>query len=232
LFLDFDGTLSEIVARPELAVLHPGAHPVLAALAALYDVVAVVSGRPATELERLVPVEGVARTGTYGLDGSHQVPAAGIPSEARAEAAALAGLVPGTRVEDKPSSVAVHYRGTPDPDEALRTLEPPLSSLAARLGLLLLRGKMVLELAPLATPGKGSVLLREAERRELAHVLYAGDDLADEDAFTAMDELRSRGVDTVKVAVRSEETPPSLLQRADVIVERPAGLVELLSLLT
>jgi trehalose 6-phosphate phosphatase len=59
--------------------------------------------------------------------------------------------------------------------------------------------------------------------------LFAGDDLPDLDAFEALDRLSSAGVATVKVAVRTEETPADLLAAADVAVERPAGLLKLLS---
>jgi trehalose 6-phosphate phosphatase len=59
--------------------------------------------------------------------------------------------------------------------------------------------------------------------------LYAGDDLPDLDAFAALDRLATTGVATVKVAVRSEETPTELVEAADLVVDRPAGLVRLLA---
>jgi trehalose 6-phosphate phosphatase len=59
-------------------------------------------------------------------------------------------------------------------------------------------------------------------------VLFAGDDLADVDAFVALDRLQSRGVMTLRVAVRGDETPSELLDAADVVVEGPRALVALL----
>jgi trehalose 6-phosphate phosphatase len=88
---------------------------------------------------------------------------------------------------------------------------------------------MVLELAPADTPGKGSVILREARARNLAGCLFAGDDRADLAAFAALDELEADGTVTVKVAVKSEETPQELIDEADIVVERPSGLLELLA---
>jgi trehalose 6-phosphate phosphatase len=67
-----------------------------------------------------------------------------------------------------------------------------------------------------------------AVRHALAGCLYAGDDLPDLDAFAALDRMAGERV-TVKVAVRTEETPGELIAAADVVVDRPAGLLRLLS---
>jgi trehalose 6-phosphate phosphatase len=95
-----------------------------------------------------------------------------------------------------------------------------------------LQGKKVLELAPDSGPTKGHVVDRLARDHELRGVLYAGDDVADRDAFEALDRLRAAGVDGVKVAVRSDETPEDLVSAADIVVDGPAGLIELLTGLT
>jgi len=87
---------------------------------------------------------------------------------------------------------------------------------------------MVLELAPADTPGKGAVILRESRARRLSACLLAGDDRADLVGFAALDELRANGTETLKVAVRSEETPQELVEAADLVVERPVGLLQLL----
>lgn len=204
----------------------PGTAVVLSRLASSYAVVAVVSGRPAAEVRRLVPVPGVEVVGLYGLpDGTSSSLVVG----ARDEVEAAARRVPGAWVEDKRLSLAVHYRAAEDVDAAGRELSEALRSIADRLGLTLMLGKMVVELVPPDTPGKGSVVLAARAARELRACLYAGDDVADLDAFAALDRLRGEGISTVKVAVRSEETPEELVSKADIVVEGPGGLVELLS---
>jgi trehalose 6-phosphate phosphatase len=147
----------------------------------------------------------------------------------RLEVEKAAGRVEGAWIEDKGASLAVHYRAAPDPEAAEGLLRPPLQAIAEERDLLVLPGKMVLELAPAGTPGKGEVILRESRSRRLSGCLFAGDDRADLAAFAAMDELRAEGTATVKVAVRSEETPEELVRAADLLVERPAGLLELLA---
>jgi trehalose 6-phosphate phosphatase len=226
IFLDFDGTLSEIVARPDLARPAGGANSVLAGIVVRHDIVAVVSGRPADEVRSLIDIPGIEVFGHYGIEGKHLDMD---HDEVRSEVEKAAALATGAWVEDKGASLAVHYRGAPDPLEAERLLRPALEAIADRRGLGILPGKMVLELAPGDAPGKGAVVRREARARSLRGCLYAGDDLADLAAFDALDMLATDGIVTVKVAVRSEETPEELVARADLVAERPQGLMELLA---
>ena len=106
-----------------------------------------------------------------------------------------------------------------------------MASLAERHQMTLLSGKRVFELAPPQTPGKGAVVTEAVRERGLRAVLYAGDDVADLDAFEALDRLRNEGLTTVKVVVRSAGTPPALRAAADVQVEDPSELVRLLETL-
>jgi trehalose 6-phosphate phosphatase len=225
-FLDFDGTLSEIVARPELARPAPRTLEVLNSLRDRVQLVAVVSGRPATDLRALIPVPGVQLVGLYGMaedEGRERIEAVLGAVEA------AAAMVPGAWVEDKGASLTVHYRGATDPMRAHALLAPALQQIVDRNRLTLLEGKMVVEVASGPVPGKGAVLKALAGDHRLKGVLYAGDDRPDLDAFAALDQLAAEGRSTVKVAVRTEETPEEVLAAADVVVQRPAGLLELLS---
>jgi trehalose 6-phosphate phosphatase len=75
---------------------------------------------------------------------------------------------------------------------------------------------------------KGEAVERLAGEHALEAVLYAGDDHADLDAFEAVDRLGMRGAVGVKVAVRGAETPDALVRAADLSVDGPSGLVDLL----
>jgi trehalose 6-phosphate phosphatase len=66
------------------------------------------------------------------------------------------------------------------------------------------------------------------EEAQLSAVLYAGDDAADIEAFATLDGLAAESLMAVKVAVRGEETPAELVERADLTVDGPEGLVTLL----
>ena len=188
-----------------------------------------VTGRSEERIRSLMEAPGVQVYGLYGLQATTRPDDEPIASPGvRAEVDGVAASFEGAWVEDKGASLAVHYRGTADPGSTEKLLGPAMTELAGRHGLALLAGKMVMELAPRETPGKGAVILLEARARGLSMCLFAGDDLADLDAFAALDQLRAEGVGSIKVAVRSEETPAELLAAADLVVERPAGLIRLL----
>jgi trehalose 6-phosphate phosphatase len=229
IFLDFDGTLADIVARPELAQPLPEVPALLAQLSSRYGLVAVVTGRPAPEARLLLAGAGplVEVVGLYGLE-ARPGPTDDLAA-VRGQVEAIVARVSGSRLEDKGMSLAVHYRGSSDPDRAAADLSEALVPLTSSGRLVILPGKMVLELVPAGTPGKGWVVARQYRERGLRGCLYAGDDLADLDAFAALETLRAEGAVTVRVAISSEEAPPALISSADVVVNRPAGLVALLS---
>lgn len=218
--LDFDGTLAPIVARPEDARPLPDAAPVLADLRRRVQRLAVVTGRPAAFVRAHLPVEGLEVVGLYGREGAPRV-----PDDVREEVAALAASEPGARMEDKGAAVAVHLRGAPEPDASARRLRVPLARIAGDAQLALLEGKRVLELAP-PGGGKGEVVRRLCETAGAA--LFAGDDLADLEAFDALDDLASSGAEVCRVAVGDVEVPVDLVDRADLTVEGPWALLDLL----
>ncbi|MGA5809546.1 trehalose-phosphatase [Streptomyces cellulosae] len=240
--LDFDGTLAPIVPDPEQARAHPDAVPTLAALAPKVASVAVVTGRPPGVAVRHggfagVPgLEHLVVLGHYGAErwdavtGSVTAPAPhpGVAA-ARAELPGLldrVGAWQGTWIEEKGRAVAVHTRRASDPQAAFEALRAPLTDLATRHGLVVEPGRLVLELRP---PGmdKGVALLEYAREIGAGSVLYAGDDLGDLAAFTAVDKLRASGTPGVLVCSGSEEVT-ELRDRADLVVDGPAGVVRLL----
>jgi len=224
--LDFDGTLAEIVARPEHARPVDGARGALVELARRYRSVAIVTGRRSEEVAALLDVAHVTYVGLYGLeDAADELVTAIVP---RVQTATLE--IAEAWVEDKGVSVAVHYRQAPDPVSARAALLVALQPVATEAGLELIEGKMVLELVPPDRPLKGGAVERLVREHGLQAVLYAGDDHADLDAFDALDRLIGSGDvrAAVRVAVRGPETPPALVDRADVVAEGPPGLVDLL----
>ncbi len=222
--LDFDGTLSPIVARPELAMMRDGARAAIGRLVDRYAVVAIVSGRTPAQLRDLVGIDGVLLAGLYGLgDETGDLAMSLVTAVTDATA-----RVPGTRVERKGGSIAVHFRGADDPRAAEALLHGLLGPIARDAELEIIGGKKVLELVPAGTPLKEGAVERIVEEARLDAVLYAGDDLADVRAFAALDRLAAGGAVTVKVAVHGSETPTELTDAADVIVDGPAGLVGLL----
>lgn len=230
--LDYDGTLAPVVARPQDAVPSPGALAVLTGLAPRVGRITLVTGRPAgvaVELSGLARIAGLVVLGQYGLQrweaGVLSGPAEPPGLDAlRAQVPEL--LTDGAALEDKGLSLVVHTRGCPDPLGAQQRLAGPLGRLAEAAGLALHPGRFVLELR-LAGVDKRGALLSLADPAPSA-VLFAGDDLGDLPAFDAVDELRARGVPGLTVCSASDEGPVALRERADLVVDGPAGVVELL----
>ncbi|MFF0017660.1 trehalose-phosphatase [Streptomyces sp. NPDC005374] len=240
--LDFDGTLAPIVADPEQARAHPEAVAALAALAPKVASVAVITGRPAEVAVRYggfadVPgLEHLTVLGHYGAErwdaATGKVTAPEPHPGVAAVRAALPSLLDGTGawIEEKGGrAVAVHTRRAPDPQATFDTLRAPLTALATEHGLIVEPGRLVLELRP---PGmdKGVALLAHVHDLSAASVLYAGDDLGDLPAFTAVDALRTTGTPGLLVCSGSDEVP-ELSNRADLVVKGPEGVVALLSTL-
>jgi trehalose 6-phosphate phosphatase len=221
-FLDLDGTLAPIVARPELTRLLPEVRPTLARIVRRLDVVAVISGRPSGQVRDLVDVDGVTIVGTHGLESEEAMPA-----DVFEEIAAAAAAV-GAWVEPKGAAAAVHFRGLEDPEAAEAASVGPLAAIAAAHGLEIVPGKRILELTPAGRPRKGGALERIARERGLHGLLFAGDDVGDLDAFAALGRLRASGVWTCGVVARGKETPPEVEAAADVVVDGPPGIAALL----
>ncbi|HYP23231.1 MAG TPA: trehalose-phosphatase [Actinomycetota bacterium] len=236
IFLDFDGTLSEIVHVPSDARPAEGAADVLRALAAAYAVVAIVSGRSAHQLvEWLGPeieiwgVHGAQRATAGDVRLSPlAAPFAELMGEVHEAAAkALADVdLEGVILEDKEVMLGLHFRNARDVERARVVLDEIADELAARYGLTRAGGRLAYELRPPAEFTKAAVVRERAAGLEA--VAFAGDDRVDLPGFDALDELAGAGAATLRIAVDSDEAPPELLERADVVVDGPPGATELL----
>jgi len=232
--LDYDGTLAPFVLDPLAAVPASGAADVLAALAALVGEVALVTGRPAdvaASLAGLTTDPRLARVAVVGQYGAQRwtggvltsAPAApGIAGLRTRLPSLLAEAPAGVHVEDKGLALAVHTRPAADPAAALAALAPALTALAAELGLDLVAGSDVLELRS-PGPDKGETVRGLGAGRSA--VLYAGDDDGDLPVLAAAQELRAGGVPVVVVCSGRPDGPVALRERADLVVDGPAGVV-------
>jgi trehalose 6-phosphate phosphatase len=243
--LDFDGTLAPIVDRPEDSRPVPGALEALARISAEVAAVAIITGRAAATavvlggFDRAPGLDRLVVLGQYGAERWEAATGDVVPAEqppgleqARAEIANLVvgpQIPAGVEVEDKGVALGVHVRRTADPAAAVTALRPALEDLAARTGLVVEPGRMVLELR---APGvdKGSALRRFVHEQGGRSVLFAGDDLGDLAAFGAVRELRAEGLSGVTVCSASDEVS-ELRRQADIVVDGPAGVVALLDLL-
>ena len=219
LFLDFDGVLAPIVARPEDAVPSPETRAELERLVGRYALVAVVSGRAGEDVRARVGVEGVVCVGSHGLELEPQA------ERWRRVLAAFAADAPWApdEIELNGLAVAFHFRGHADEQQAVRELDA-IADVAREEGLVARYGRKVLEILPPVGSHKGTAVRRLLEEHGLRRALAAGDDTTDLDSFAALDGLEL----ALRVAVASPESPTALVDAADFVVNSPDEFLELL----
>jgi trehalose 6-phosphate phosphatase len=239
LVTDIDGTISPIVARPEEAMVLPLARQALEGMKRRLQLVAVVTGRSVDDARKMVGIDDIVYVGNHGLEvfanGHAETIAEAKPWVPRLAAVldeVLAGLDPsikaGVIVENKGASASLHYRLTPDPDQARTKLLEILARCASTSGIRVEEGRRVLNLLPPLMVSKGSAVTRMAREHHLERMVYVGDDITDAHAFRALAVLRQAGqVDTLSIGVVGPETAPSVRQLADVCVPSVTAVADL-----
>ena len=227
LFLDLDGTVAEIAARPGDVGPDPERNSVLRALVEFMGGrVVVLTGRALDEADRILDGAVVQVAAVHGLvrrisrDTVVSVRPSPRLSQAKAVLHALAESQEGLLLEDKGSSVALHYRQAPETGPVVRDVAQRLAKVT---GLVLQNGAMVSELRT-AGPNKGDSL-----KTFMASPLFAGtlpvaigDDLTDEDAFAAAEEMGGYGI--LVGPHRSTHARYTLASVADVLAWLGRGL--------
>ena len=217
ILLDVDGVLAPIVDVPHEAAVPEETREELRRLHGRYALVGCVSGRPATDARRIVGLEELVYVGEHGLE---LVPEA---ADWRDRLYRFSETINWEDVERKPLTVTFHYRRAEDEAEALRLLDA-VATRARAEGLVPRFGRKVLELRPPLDAHKGTAVAHLLAEHGLGRALYAGDDSTDVDAFRALEGLELG----VAVAVASPEGPTELREAADLVVDSPAELLELL----
>ena len=206
LFLDVDGTLLEIAPRPELVRVPDGLPSLLVRLSAQREgALALISGRPLAQLDRLFqPWQGAA-AGLHGLerrraDGILACVIDGASAAAldrlRPKLAALASDGTGLILEDKGGTLALHYRAAPQREVEIRAVAEALHRDIGSV-LRLINGKMVVEFQPRSADKGRAIAAFLAEPPFLGRrPIFIGDDTTDEDGFA---EIRRGGGLAVRV---------------------------------
>ena len=211
LFLDFDGTLIDFAMTPDAVVVPPKLRAILVAcIEAFGGAVAIVSGRPISTLDALLDPLRLPAAGLHGLelrmpDGTVEEAAHRVSglAELRTRFRSLVREDARLVVEDKGSSLALHFRRAPERERELRELVDEATT--PHDGHEVMHGKMVLEVRP-AHADKGTAIARFLQTPPFAGrtPVFAGDDITDEDGFAAVN--RHGGISIKVGAGESEAT--------------------------
>jgi trehalose 6-phosphate phosphatase len=197
LFLDFDGTISPIAPKPELARIDPQIKQTMERLRSLEAVqIAVVSGRQLSDVRCRAGVGGIIYAGNHGLEIEtdtvcfQEPKAESLRLELRRLVLRLESLLSdasGVEIEKKGLGVSVHYRQV---HESLHDwIRQSVQETITRTGIFqCVHGKMVVDVRPAVQWHKGSAArwLLENHAPPATYPVYIGDDTTDEDAFTAL----------------------------------------------
>lgn len=194
LFLDLDGTLFEIEERPELVAPDEGVTALLSPLnRRVAGALAVLTGRCAEDADRILENTVDMIAGLHGqewLIGGALLRAPEQVGLANARTVLTDLVEKGTldaRIEDKGGGLALHYRHAPD---QAPVVTHAVQQVAKMHGLRALHGKLVSELTPQgATKGSAIITLMQRPPFVGRTPVAIGDDVTDEDAFAAVNEL-------------------------------------------
>jgi len=243
ILLDIDGTLAPIVRHAADAHVPEATRTLLIEIAKRYEVVGCVSGRRASTARQIVSIGTIAYVGNHG--GELLRPGASRP-EVDDDLAAWTARVRDfaaraytaehqrirVRSEDKDSIAAFHWRGAPD-EEAAAAAAREIAERAEAEGFAVHWGRKVLEVRPPVILDKGLGIEALLRGGPATSAVYVGDDTTDLDAFRGLRALVESGAlrSAVCVAVASDEAPPDLAREADLTVDGPGGVRELLEAL-
>ncbi len=199
-FLDYDGTLTPIVQRPEDAILSDDMRNALSELARHFTV-AVVSGRDLEDIRQFIRLDSLIYSGSHGYitsgpDGLHMEheDSEKIISKLDKVEDELLDLLKerdsGIQLDRKRYAIALHYRNAAEQDLPF-LFEMVDKMLQRHEGLKKGEGKKVIEIKPDIDWHKGKAVLWILETLGLdkqadAIPVFIGDDLTDEDAFEAI----------------------------------------------
>ena len=199
LFLDFDGTLVDIAPLPDQVIVTDMLHAALPLLQTrLQGRLALVSGRPINELDKLLapltfPAAGVHGMERRGVDGAVRRLTPPDFDLVRQAAQGLAVRHPALWVEEKHGALALHFRQAPEL-QALCT-DAMRVAVDASPGLLLMEGKMIVEVKSNAV-SKGTAIRDFLADAPFAgyRPLFIGDDTTDEAGFAQVQSIGGIGL--------------------------------------
>jgi trehalose 6-phosphate phosphatase len=198
---DVDGTLLDLAPTPREVWVPPTLRESLLRLwERTGEAVAFVSGRTLEELDLIFTPLQFAGVGGHGAEfrESGKAPilrlAAELGADLKRSLATAAKLGPGILMEDKGSSLALHYRLAPDKGPAVETLVYEMCAKIPVGTVEILPGKFVIEVKQVGfNKGMGVRKLMSHEPFAKRRPLFFGDDVTDENVFAILPEFSGQG---------------------------------------
>ena len=240
LILDMDGTLSPIVNHPDDAQVTPKNLDLLKELQQQLELVGIITGRAVADVRQKVGIEDLVYVGNHGMEHlkdseivvSPEI-AAYRPNLESVIQQAQPHLMEGMWIEDKQTTLSIHYRNSPNPDKVSQEFSATITPIVEANELELNAGRMIFEIRPAIEINKGVAFRHLIETHQLDAALYIGDDTTDVDAFIVARELREANqCYSLAVGVESDDMPFAVEDNADMMVSGVSGVEDFLSWLS
>ncbi|MFC2009363.1 trehalose-phosphatase [Chloroflexota bacterium] len=223
LITDIDGTISRTASTPAEAQVSPICLRHLSLLSNRLKLVAVVSGRPVTQMRAMLGLENIVYIGNHGFErlvGEKVNMDNEVEQYSALISAVLQDLKPlfdieGIILENKGATASIHYRLCQDPESVARQILTAITSSPMAKGLQIRQGRRVVELFPQVEVNKGSAVRDLVREYQLRAVIYLGDDLTDLDAFRVIHEVKAPDFDGICIGIIDEETAPEVGEEAN-----------------
>lgn len=240
LITDVDGTISPIVDSPDDARVTPRSRQLLTQLQTQLAVVGVVSGRAVADVARRVGIPDLVYMGNHGMEHWQDGQAVVAPEIAEFRPniqSAIDSLTPrlmeGMFIEDKQTTISIHFRKAPFPDTIEKEFFSVIQRIAEDNDLDAFAGRMIFEIRPRVNVNKGVAFQHIVETYDLDAAMFIGDDITDVDAFRMAKRLHdSDDCYSLAVGVESSATPPLVVETADMMVSGVSDVESLLEWLS
>ncbi len=215
---DIDGTISEIAATPEEAVVTLFMKKELSKLKEKFQMVGAISGRSVQNAKAMVGVDGILYIGNHGMeyvnngeifiDPEAVKYLANIKKIAEKLKNSELSKIKGLMFEDKDICISIHYRKCELQEDARKRIMDVINDSIETSELKLTEGRKLVELKPPISRNKGFIVEKIIEKYDLNRVIYLGDDVTDFDAFKKLKELeKTSKIRTASILVLSSEIP-------------------------
>lgn len=233
---DMDGTLSHIVNEPSAAKITPKNLDLLTQLHNQLDLVALLSGRAVKDLAERAGLPQLTYVGNHGMEHWQDGQVIVAPEIAKfrpnLEAAIQAiepHLIDGMWIEDKQTTLSIHYRNTANPADVAQTFQSTAENIAQENNLQAFAGRMIFEIRPAVKVNKGVAFEHLVKSHNLSAAMYIGDDTTDVDAFIIAKHLReTEQCYSFAIGVESDDMPSAVATNSDFMVSGVSGMEEFL----
>jgi len=225
---DIDGTISEIVATPSQAVVHPEIKDTMEKIADKFKYTGVMTGRSINNALEMVGSKKLIYIGNHGLE-QYKNGKIIIDPEVNKYIPLIKKLAEDIEkqlseyncilFQDKKLSFTVHYRLCENGEEIRKKALKAIKSIKESKSLKIAEGRKVIEIRPPIGHDKGTILQKFISDNNIKKIIYLGDDITDSDAFKKLNELKDKkGVESFTIVVISKETPNYVKESADFYV--------------